>query len=114
MHEYYSAQEDQGVRALGQTANVYVYDHGLESIYLINSDQNGQDVFAVDLLQNYVLITDTTVGSVFCFDLIEREKIKVSITDSFYTLPTVTADNKFIARFIDNKWAKCLIVEFMP
>lgn len=99
--------------ALGQSSNVYVYDHDADTLYLINSDTDGQHAFSIDLVKHYVLLNDTMAGYIYCFDLLAREKINLTAIKNPYIV-TVAADNKAISHSLTNEGVgNCLIVEFL-
>ncbi|WP_187296307.1 hypothetical protein [Tepidibacter mesophilus] len=83
-------------------SNVYVYDHRLKKLYLINSKRNGHNIFAINLCKNYIFINDSKKSNIFCFDINNKKKTnltkKLNNDKNLYTLTTVSADNKFIAQ----------------
>ncbi|WP_178137484.1 hypothetical protein [Tepidibacter thalassicus] len=102
--------EDYGI------SNVYVYDHRIKELYLINSKNNGHNVFAINLCKNYIFINDSNNSNIFCFDMNTKKKInltkEINYDKNLYTLTTVTSDNKFIAQNTTIKGVFCLIVTF--
>lgn len=91
-------------------SNIYAYDHDLNYLYLINSENN-YSIFNIDLFNNYIFINDSKSNNINCFDIKNKEKINLTVNltnDRPHTLVMVASDNKLIAR---NSKNKCLIVE---
>jgi hypothetical protein len=94
--------------------NIYVYDHKLDKLFLVNSKENSHNIFAIDLLENYVFINASDINNIFCLDINNKEKINLTSTlnnNNGYIFTRVTAENKFIAQNSNHKDKKCLIIK---
>lgn len=95
--------------------NIYVYDHSLDELFLINSKHKSQHLFALDLCKNYIFINDSKEDNIFLFDIKSKEKLNLTNNfnnnDNVYTLTTITSDEKFIAQNHTKEGVKCLLVE---
>ena len=89
-------------------ANIYYYDHLKEEVKMIHSKEADEMIFAIDLLQNDVLVnfSEDSTGNhnIYAYNLETQTSTNLTQNESEstgYYLTDVTADEKFIAQSVD-------------
>lgn len=97
--------------------NIYLYDHKLNKLFLITSEDNEEEVFSMDFNGQHIFINniEDNTNNIICIDIKDNEKTNLTqhlnFNRNYLILTEVTVDGRFIARNIQEQdIEKCIII----